>query len=171
MTEQVSSVITEHVTNIMTKEMPNPKPLLGDPLTDREREVLILAARGFTAKDTGKELGGLSDKTIKAHRTKGYKKLGIFGIANLTRYAIEHGWVDMAQISQATTNTIAINQWLAELRHIEQVLRIDGVIPTNAGTATLQAHAATLQAHTNKLLDITKNLKMLYEDAIQQQNK
>ena len=45
-------------------------------LTPREREVLLLAARGLAAKQIAKRLG-ISAKTVERHKTKIFAKLGV----------------------------------------------------------------------------------------------
>jgi DNA-binding NarL/FixJ family response regulator len=63
-----------------------------DRLTLREREVLQLVAEGFTIKETSEHLF-LSEKTVRAHRTKLMKKLDVKSIASLTLYAIRQGLI------------------------------------------------------------------------------
>jgi DNA-binding NarL/FixJ family response regulator len=59
-------------------------------LTPREREVLQLIAEGSSTKQTALALG-ISAKTIETHRQRIMKKLDIFSIAELTKYAIREG--------------------------------------------------------------------------------
>ncbi len=59
-------------------------------LTPREREVLLLIARGLPNKQIAFNLG-LSIKTIEKHRQAAMDKLGIHDIAGLTRYAMSKG--------------------------------------------------------------------------------
>lgn len=69
---------------------------LGEPslasLTHREREVLRLLALGNINKQIAEQLG-VSDKTIESHRQHLQDKLGLHGIADLTRFAIREGLV------------------------------------------------------------------------------
>jgi DNA-binding NarL/FixJ family response regulator len=51
-----------------------PSPINYEPLTDREQEVLALAAKGFTNKAIGIQLG-ISDRTVQGHLAKIYGKL------------------------------------------------------------------------------------------------
>ena len=48
----------------------------GDALSVREREVVRLAAEGFTNKAIARQLG-ISDGTVKLHLHSVYRKLGI----------------------------------------------------------------------------------------------
>ena len=59
-------------------------------LTTREREVLQLIAEGMSTKKIASHLG-ISIKTIETHRRQIMGKLGIFSIAELTKYAIREG--------------------------------------------------------------------------------
>jgi two-component system, NarL family, response regulator NreC len=66
--------------------------VLIDPLTSREREVLLLIADSKTTKEIAVILG-VSVKTADSHRTKIMEKLGIHSTAGLVRYAIRVGIV------------------------------------------------------------------------------
>jgi two-component system, NarL family, response regulator NreC len=60
------------------------------PLTRREREVLILVVDGLTNQQIADQLF-ISPRTVDTHRTNIMQKLNIHDLANLVRYAIEHG--------------------------------------------------------------------------------
>ena len=66
-----------------------PPPTYPDGLTAREVEVLRLVAKGFTDAQVAKELV-LSPRTVHAHLSSVYSKLGIPSRSAATRYAIEH---------------------------------------------------------------------------------
>jgi DNA-binding NarL/FixJ family response regulator len=53
-----------------------------EPLTSREREVALLAARGMATKDIAARLV-LSARTVDTHLTRVYRKLGVAGRAEL----------------------------------------------------------------------------------------
>lgn len=59
------------------------------PLTDREREVLRLVARGLTYKEIGAELT-ISPKTAENHVRNILGKLQLSRRADLVRYAVQH---------------------------------------------------------------------------------
>jgi DNA-binding NarL/FixJ family response regulator len=63
-----------------------------DPLTPRQREVLLLIAEGLSTKAIGRQLG-ISVKTVDAHRGELMERLGIHDIASLVRYAIRAGLI------------------------------------------------------------------------------
>lgn len=69
-------------------------------LSSREREVLRLVARGLLNKQIGMELG-ISERTVKLHRTNLTRKLGITSVAELTRLADEVGLEQSPQSPKA----------------------------------------------------------------------
>ncbi len=66
----------------------------GDILTGREREVIQLLAEGKTSKEVAVTLN-LSVKTAETHRTNLMRKLGLHSVADLTRYAVRNGIVQV----------------------------------------------------------------------------
>jgi ATP/maltotriose-dependent transcriptional regulator MalT len=66
-----------------------PPPTYPDGLTAREVEVLRLVAKGFTDAQVAEALV-LSPRTVHAHLSSIYSKLGISSRSAATRYAIEH---------------------------------------------------------------------------------
>ena len=63
-------------------------------LTDREREVLVLLARGLATKDIATTLG-IGPRTVETHRANLMRKLGVKSVALLTQVAIREGIVDL----------------------------------------------------------------------------
>ena len=63
-------------------------------LTSREREVIQLLAEGKTSKEVAVTLN-LSVKTAETHRTNLMRKLGLHSVADLTRYAVRNGIVQV----------------------------------------------------------------------------
>ena len=61
-----------------------------NPLTEREREVLQLVARGMTYRELGTELD-ISPKTAENHVRNILGKLHLSRRSDLVRYAVEHG--------------------------------------------------------------------------------
>lgn len=61
-----------------------------NPLTERERQVLQLVARGHTYKEIGLELD-ISPKTAENHVRNILGKLHLSRRSDLVRYAVEHG--------------------------------------------------------------------------------
>lgn len=66
----------------------------GDLLTSREREVIQLLAEGRTSKEVAVTLN-LSVKTAETHRTNLMRKLNLHSVADLTRYAVRNGIVQV----------------------------------------------------------------------------
>jgi DNA-binding NarL/FixJ family response regulator len=63
-----------------------------DPLTPREREVLMLIGRGMPNKIIARELS-LSEKTVKAHVSSILAKLGVTDRTQAALYAVREGLV------------------------------------------------------------------------------
>jgi two-component system response regulator NreC len=61
-------------------------------LTAREREVLRLVAQGYSNADIAERLG-ISVKTVDTHRMRVMDKIDLHSRANLTRYALQHGFL------------------------------------------------------------------------------
>lgn len=59
-------------------------------LSDREREILIWIAEGYSNKEIGERLF-ISHRTVDTHRTNMMKKLDIKNTAGLVRFALENG--------------------------------------------------------------------------------
>lgn len=59
-------------------------------LTARERDVLIEIARGRTNKEVASRFG-ISVRTVESHRETLMRKLGVRGVASLTRLALDSG--------------------------------------------------------------------------------
>jgi DNA-binding NarL/FixJ family response regulator len=66
--------------------------LATDPLTPREREVLVLIGRGMANKVIARELS-LSEKTVKAHVSSILAKLGVADRTQAALYAVREGLV------------------------------------------------------------------------------
>lgn len=86
---RISQLMAEGYVKRVEKGSPDgPK---GDvPLTRREREILALVASGLTNQQIADQLF-ISPRTVDTHRTNIMQKLDIHDLANLVRYAIEHG--------------------------------------------------------------------------------
>jgi DNA-binding NarL/FixJ family response regulator len=74
-------------------------PRRGEPhLSGREIDVLRSIAQGLTNKEIGSQLN-LSVRTVESHREHLIKKLGRATIAELTRYAVTHRYVDLHSVT------------------------------------------------------------------------
>lgn len=65
-----------------------------DGLSHREREVLVLVAEGQTNKEIADSLH-IAEKTVAAHRANVMQKLDLKNAADLVRYAIREGMVEL----------------------------------------------------------------------------
>ena len=65
------------------------------PLTDREREVLTLMARGLSVAETAQQLG-LTAQTVKNHRANLFRKLGARNGMEAVFLALRRGLIDGA---------------------------------------------------------------------------
>lgn len=73
------------------KGLPTKKTL---ELTRREEEVLVLIAHGKSLKEIAEELF-ISVKTVESHKMHIQDKLGLNNAAQLVKYAIEHGMIEL----------------------------------------------------------------------------
>jgi DNA-binding NarL/FixJ family response regulator len=66
-------------------------------LTEREREVLSVAAEGLTAREIGKRLG-VRERTVTTHLARIYGKLGVGSRLAAIRLAVQSGLVTVGQL-------------------------------------------------------------------------
>ncbi len=88
----LSPTFSGHITDdLIAIYLKGNKPV-GDPLTNREREVLKLIAEG----KTNREVAGIlfiSSKTVEHHRARIMKKLDLKNITELVKYALEKKYI------------------------------------------------------------------------------
>jgi DNA-binding NarL/FixJ family response regulator len=63
-------------------------------LTERELDVLRLAARGHTNRAIGRELG-ISDRTVQGHLANIFGKLGVSTRTEAVLLAMKQGWITL----------------------------------------------------------------------------
>lgn len=61
-------------------------------LTDRESQVLLLVARGFSNKEIAGQLD-ISVKTVETHKLRSMEKLGLKSRAEVVQFALREGWL------------------------------------------------------------------------------
>lgn len=85
---------SRHVAGYML-DMDESVPVISgiDRLTPREREVVVLIARGYTYKETAFDLG-ISVKTLENHMHNIFKKLGVASRHELSTKVYEDGFVN-----------------------------------------------------------------------------
>ncbi len=64
-----------------------------DPLSEREKEVLIGFAKGLSAKQIAYELN-ISSKTVDTYKARAVQKLGLSDRSKLVTYVIRQGWLE-----------------------------------------------------------------------------
>jgi DNA-binding NarL/FixJ family response regulator len=98
-TTKVSQMV---LNGYLDRENPDSREEVNEPreddappvLTGREREVIQLLAEGKTSTEVAVALH-LSVKTAETHRTNLMRKLGLHSVADLTRYAVRNGIVQV----------------------------------------------------------------------------
>lgn len=86
----VSPEVAEHV--VGTPLPTEAEREVGEMLTPRQREVLQLIAEGNSTADVAEKLF-ISVKTVETHRADIQRRLGIFDLPGLVRYAIRTGMI------------------------------------------------------------------------------
>lgn len=67
-------------------------------LSERETEVLVLAARGLSNRQAGKELS-ISEATVKRHLANVYAKLAVSSRSEAVRKALAEQWIGLQDIT------------------------------------------------------------------------
>ncbi|HEU4827649.1 MAG TPA: response regulator transcription factor [Gemmatimonadales bacterium] len=92
--QYVTPLLTEHTAADAARVEPRGHPEAAglDALTERQREVLRLIARGCTTQEIADALA-VSAKAVEFHRVRIRKVLGLSSTAALVRYAVNEGLV------------------------------------------------------------------------------
>src|SRR5215204_173471 len=69
-------------------------------LSERETEIMVLAARGLTNNRIGEELH-ISEATVKRHLANVYQKIGVRSRSEGVRKALMEQWIGLAEITSA----------------------------------------------------------------------
>ena len=85
-----SPAIQHTISELLREGNKSPQGIQG--LSEREREVLALLARGLSSKEIAVELD-ISIRTVDTHRANLMRKLGVKSVALLTQVAIREGIV------------------------------------------------------------------------------
>jgi DNA-binding NarL/FixJ family response regulator len=90
------SVIHQSMTKkFLSFSQPQPKPVKNkDTLTEREKDVLLCLVQGMNNKEIGHALF-ISDKTVKIHVSKIFKKLGVKSRSQVVIYAVQNQLVPL----------------------------------------------------------------------------
>lgn len=71
----------------------NPIRVESEKLTTREQVILSYVAQGLSSKEVARKLD-ISYRTVEAHRRNIKNKLGLETLAEVVRYAVNHGLID-----------------------------------------------------------------------------
>ena len=86
-----SPTVQEQLSHLVRAGSALARPL--DQLTDRERDILKLVARGFSTKEIASRLD-ISPRTVDTHRANLMRKLGLKSVALLTQFALREGLLE-----------------------------------------------------------------------------
>ena len=84
--------VAQKVVQQLTSGRPLGAQATVEALTEREIEVLRLAAKGLTNKAIGQALG-ISDRTVQGHLANIYGKLGVSSRTEAVTEALKQGWI------------------------------------------------------------------------------
>ncbi len=91
LTPSIARMYVDSQGNTFTASQDIPK---SNKISKKERQVLQLVAEGEKTRDIAEKLN-ISIKTVETHRRNIMKKLSIFSIAGLTKFAIKEGIVSL----------------------------------------------------------------------------
>jgi DNA-binding NarL/FixJ family response regulator len=82
----------------LTNRAPDPAQPEGEVLSEREHEVLELAAKGQPNKQIAAQLG-LSVRTVEAHLSHVFTKLNVGSRTEAVLHGLRHGWFDLDDLA------------------------------------------------------------------------
>jgi DNA-binding NarL/FixJ family response regulator len=88
----VTRILAGELAEDLSQMYQGKSPILQEPLTTREREVLKMVSEGKSNNETAALLG-ISVRTVENHRANIMKKLKLRKAADLVRYAVKEGLV------------------------------------------------------------------------------
>ncbi|MEJ2599886.1 MAG: response regulator transcription factor [Anaerolineales bacterium] len=89
----IHPAMTRALLDQMISPTQQPDERMEASLSEREREVLLWVARGYTNQEISNQLA-LSVKTVETYRSRATSKLGLKSRAALVRYAQQRGWLN-----------------------------------------------------------------------------
>ena len=91
-------VVLQKLMNRFKSSTPGPSGARPDELlSQREMEVLRVAAKGMSNKDIGKELN-ISVRTVQAHLRSIFNKLGVGSRSEAVLYGLKRGWFNLEDL-------------------------------------------------------------------------
>jgi DNA-binding CsgD family transcriptional regulator len=112
----------------------------GDPLTNREVQILSLVAAGEPTAAISRRLG-ISENTVKSHLTNIYAKTGCLNRVQAARYYLREYTTDHQSGAPTTRGDALIQEQLREVQ-----ARIDELAPAATELERLQHALAALRA-------------------------
>jgi two-component system, NarL family, response regulator LiaR len=88
----LSPAVATAVVRQMSHEPPQGAADQAETLTEREIDVLQLAAQGMTNREIGQELG-ISHRTVQGHLANVYEKLNVGSRTEAVTEALKRGWI------------------------------------------------------------------------------
>jgi DNA-binding NarL/FixJ family response regulator len=88
----VSNMVSTQITQLFRRKHSQDRTGSSEPLTSREREILLYILEGKPSKEIA-ELLSLSTITVYNHRTNIKNKLGIRKNIDLFKYGVRHGYI------------------------------------------------------------------------------
>ncbi|MCQ3977464.1 MAG: DNA-binding response regulator [Anaerolineae bacterium] len=89
-------LVVRLVTRLAGQSSAPTEMVLPETLSEREREVLILLARGLSNKEIAQRLY-LSVRTVEGHLANIYSKLGVHSRTEAALYAVQQGWTNLTR--------------------------------------------------------------------------
>jgi DNA-binding CsgD family transcriptional regulator len=119
----------------------SPRARKGDPLTDREIQILSLVAAGELTSEVGRRLG-IAENTVKSHLTHVYKKIGARNRVQATRYYVDRYTATPASSSPGQRGDPSlIERQIGEIK-----ARLDQLSPAATEVERLQHALSALRA-------------------------
>jgi DNA-binding CsgD family transcriptional regulator len=112
----------------------------GDPLTDREVQILSLAAAGEPTVAISRRLG-ISENTIKSHLTSIYTKTGCLNRVQAARYYVREYTTDQQSGPRGPAGASLIKEQVREIQ-----ARIEQLAPAASELERLQRALTALRA-------------------------
>lgn len=87
-----ADVMARLMAQLQVEKKASPAPAADNPLTEREMQTLRAVAKGETNKGIARQLD-ITERTVKAHLTSVYNKLGVDSRAAAIAVAAQRGWL------------------------------------------------------------------------------
>ncbi|MFN8379463.1 MAG: FAD-dependent oxidoreductase [Anaerolineae bacterium] len=116
-----------------------PESERAESLSEREHEVLVLTAQGYSSREIGKRLF-ISAKTVDTYRQRLMQKLGLSHRADLVQYAVRHGLLESPS-TEGQTGTPDLDGHVARVHTAERTNwnRTADLIVVGSGTGLMAA--------------------------------